>query len=249
MRRFLLLLLAGWLSQALLQAGLPSRYHDFAQIGDGGGFRSTFLITNQNADPVEATLRFFQDDGSPWSLTVADVQGTTYQTLIPARGMVRLVTGNQGSTPRSGWATLEAGEDVGAQVFFEILVDDSLVTQAAVESSGPVREAFLFVEEQPGTSTGVAIVNLAPAGTTRPVRVDLTLREVDGSVRRTTSITLQAGEHVAQFVQSLFSDDLSGELGNFRGSLFLRASGPVAVVTLQQTGLVLGTLPVIIRPF
>jgi len=59
MRKFLLaLLVAGALSlvPVILNAGIPSKFHDFAQIADGGGFRTIFLIMNQNSESVRVTL-------------------------------------------------------------------------------------------------------------------------------------------------------------------------------------------------
>ena len=37
---------------ASLMAGTPSFTHEFAQVGDGGGIRSVFLVLNQNAGEV-----------------------------------------------------------------------------------------------------------------------------------------------------------------------------------------------------
>ncbi len=232
--------LALWLFITGLQAGTPSRYHYFAIVGDGGGFRTTFLVLNQGQESVSATIRFFEADGSPWAVSVDDVAASVFLAEVPSRGMLRLQTDDAAELPKGGWATLEASREVGAQVFFEIFSNENLVTQAAVESPGPMRSADLFVVHGPPTQTGIAVVNLAEPGPDRPVRVELTLRNHTGTDVAVTQFTLQAGESVSRYIGQFFP-----QVTRIVGVLSVRASGPVSIVTLQQTGLVLGTLPAV----
>ena len=105
-------------------AGKPSSFHHFAQVGDGelGGIkmRTSFFILSQNQfNSAEVTLRFYDDDGNPMSLNVKGSTGSSYTTTIPTVGMAKVTTPGQGPI-KVGWATLTASVPVGAQVFFEM---------------------------------------------------------------------------------------------------------------------------------
>ena len=94
-----------------------------------------------------------------------------------------------------------------------------------------------FIERAPGTDTGLALANLSTVGS---IRVRITLFNSGGGQTLQTEITLGPLEQIARFLSQLFE-----ELENFRGTMRVEASGPMAAVTLQQTGLVLGTLPIL----
>ena len=237
MHRRLFAFLAVLLFPGLLFAGLPARFHDIAQVGDGGGFRTVFLIENQNAQAATVTLRFFKDDGSPLSLNVGGGDGVSFTTVIPPGGMKKLSTAGVAAAPQVGWAQLSSTVEVGAEVLFELFSSGRLVAQAAVESPGPVDLFDLFVDQADGGSTGVALANLSAVGS---VRILFVLRDENGVERASRTISLPALGHVAQFVSELFPAS-----AGLRGTLHVEASGPVTVVALQQTGGVLATLPVV----
>ncbi len=229
-------LLCTLLSPMLAFGGTPDTVHDFAQIGDGGGVRTIILIMNRNQAAVSVTISFFTGDpGTPWQLSIGGTTTAVFETEVPARGFVRLVTSGAGAAPQAGWARLIASNIVGAQVLFEIRSGEDLLTQAAVESTPPLTSTDLFVEEGGGSGTGLAIASLSPRGR---IRVLLTLTDEDGEAAGETEFILGARGHKAQFLSQLFQ-----ALESFRGTLTVRASGPFTIVTLQQTGLVLGSLP------
>ena len=224
-------LLLGWMTLGLaptLVAGTPSFIHEFAQVGDGGGIRSVFLVLNQNAGEVTITLEFFKDDGTALTLTIEGTTASSFEFKAPARGTLRLQTSGSSATAQAGWARLTATGAVGAQLLFEILVDGKLVTQAAVEPTGPLRAGD-------GTNSGIALANITNISA---VNVRLTLRNNKGEEIATKTVQVASQGHLAQFISELFS-----EVGDIDGSLHGEASGPVTVIALQQTGLVLGTLP------
>ncbi len=66
------------------------------------------------------------------------------------------------------------------------------------------------------------------------------LKSTAGEEVKTFEIILGPQQHIAQFVSEMFSD-----LGTFQGSILIEGSGRFLVITLQQTGLVIGTLPVV----
>ena len=229
-------------SVAVAFAGMPARYHDFAHIGDGGGLRTTFLVLNQSQrDTANITLEFYDDDGEPWSLAVNGRTGPVYSAAIPPGGSLKLTTAGEAAEAHGGWARLTATGEVGAQVLFEIRSGGQLVTQAAVQSSGPLHSADLFVERAAGTNTGEALASLSRSG---QIRVSMSLFDGTGTQLGTEAVSLGPLMHKAKFLTELFP-----EVTAVRGTLKLSASGPIAVTTLQQTGLVLGTLSPVRRVF
>ncbi len=242
MRIFLPLLMLAMAAGPAVFAGEPATVHDFAHIGDGGPIRTVFLLVNQGTAEANAEIRFFADDGSDLSVTIDGTTSARHMVVLPAGAVRRLATSRDGDVPRTGWAQLTASQDIGAQVLFEIFsAGGDLITQAAVEAPGVLDVGDLFVNFAQGTNTGVALVNLSSAG---PVRIQLTLKDEDGAQLAQGEVTLQALEHQARFVNQFFP-----EIGFTSGRLCVNASGPISVITLQQTGLVLGTLPFVKRVF
>ncbi|HEY3130236.1 MAG TPA: hypothetical protein VGL91_12325 [Acidobacteriota bacterium] len=236
LRRFLFKPLMTAILPAGLIAGTPSRFHDFAQIADGGGYRTIFLVLNQNDQSVDITVKFFKDDGTPLALTVDGISGSVLTASIPAGGTRKMVTAGTASGAQVGWAQLTATGEVGAQILFEFSSSGQLVTQAAVESPGPVDNFDVFFDQSSTSGTGVALANLSESGS---IAVRLTLKDQSGTVLATKDLTLVARGHVARFINEIFP----GTTG--RGSLHIESSGPVSAITLQVTGLVIGTQPVI----
>ena len=235
---FFRIFLFGWTAvgvSATLLAGLPSFTHEFAQVGDGGGVRSVFLVLNQNAVEVTINLEFFRDDGTPLTLTIGETTASRFEFKAAAGGTLRLKTAGSSAVAQTGWARLTSTGGVGAQLLFEIVVNGSLVTQAAVESTGPIRVFDLFMRAVGGTNSGVALANLTDVNA---INVRLTLRNAQGQDVATKTVQIASDGHLAQFITELFP-----EVGEIDGSLHGEASGPVTVIALQQTGAVLGTLP------
>lgn len=220
-----------------LWAGTPSRFHEFAQVGDGSGFRTTILVMNNNTASVKVTLTFRANDGSPLEMTIDGKTNSVFDFDIPSGGSVRAATSGDSDPLKIGWAQLRAESDVGAQVLFEFSNAGKLITTAAVESMVGLRYANLFALQGGGVRTGLAIANLSDSA---EVVINVALVESSGTETLSQEISLGAYEKTAQFLDEIFSG-----LGDFSGSVRVNSSGPIAVITLQQTGLVLGTLPVV----
>lgn len=124
----------------------------------------------------------------------------------------------------------------GSGLQVDLGAENQLVTQAAVESSGALRTAVVFVsQDAQGSRSGVAIANLADAGSTR---VQLTLKNEAGETVATRSLNLPLLGQEAKFISELFDD-----IETFCGTLCIKVSNRITTVALQQTGLVLDSLP------
>ncbi|MEJ2147051.1 MAG: hypothetical protein P8020_18125 [Acidobacteriota bacterium] len=223
------------LASATAVAGIPSRFFDFAHVVDGEGARTFFLVMNKGTDSAHVTLTLMKNDGSPLTLDIDGTSTSTFEFDLPAGGSRRMASSGASSPLASGWAQLRADHEVGAQELFQISSGGKVGTTAAVESFSPVTAADGFVEQEGGTRTGIAISNLSDVGA---INVRLRLIDESGQELRAVTIELGPSNKVAKFLDELFSD-----LGDFRGTLRIEASGPFSAVILQQTGVVLGTLP------
>lgn len=219
-------------------AGPPLSYHGFAQVAAGPNLRTTFLVYNPGPDWCRVEFTFRNDAGGSLALPFPPGNASGVGIDIFPGAEEELQT-SFSEDLRIGSAILEANCEVGAQVLFEIFNGGVLVTQAAVESPGPLQTADLFVVRKPGTETGIAVANLASSNT----RVSLTLSQGGNAFGQPVSFDLPPSGHSARFLNELFEGRQLPE--EMTGILHVRASGPIALTTLQQTGLVLGTLPVI----
>jgi hypothetical protein len=235
--RSLFLAAALWLQMSLLAGGVPSSWQFFAQVGDGGGLRTVFLIMNPNDLPCHVTVNLNRGNGTPWTLGLNDSPGARISVDLPAGGSIRLATPGRALEPSAGWASLEADRPVTAQALFEIRFGGTLVAQAAIEGTVAHRNLDLFFDQSGGSNTGIAVANPSPI----PVKVYVAERAEDGTAAEASSFTLEPNHQTAQFVSEL----LGG--GTLKGILRIVATGPVVVTSLQQTGLVLTTLPVATR--
>lgn len=236
-RMFFRILLFCWMAlgrTAILQAG-PTRFiHEFAQVGDGGGSRFVFLVQNQNTGQVTIELEFFKDDEKVLTLTIGNTTASSFEFLAPVGGTLKIETSGSSTTAQVGCARLTAAGSVGAPLLFEIIVDGNLMTQAAIESTRPLRVFDLFMRSCSGTNSGIAL------GTITGVNVCLTLQKYQGEEVATTTVQVAGQGRLIQFLTELFP-----EAGEIDGSIPRETSGPVTVIALQQTGLLLGTLPFI----
>lgn len=235
--RSLSLAAAWWLQMGLLAGGVPRSWQFFAQVGDGGGLRTVFLIMNPNDFPCHITVILNRANGQEWPLGLNEFPGARIGVNLPAGGSIRLATPGTVPEPATGWAVLRSDRPVTAQVLFEIRSGGKLVAQAAVEGTVAHRNLDLFFDQSGGSNTGVAVAN--PSGI--PVRVYVSEFAEDGTASEASSFTLEPNHQTARFVSELLAGGIQ------KGILRIAATGPVVVTSLQQTGLVLTTLPVATR--
>ncbi len=147
-----------------------------------------------------------------------------------------------------GYAVLVPAPGVRAPVASALFsvrnLEGVLASEAGVAAVEPIRRGRVFVDQLASTRTGVAWANPFQ----EKVTLVLTLRTRDGTEVDHSEVILAAKEHVARYVDELFSN-LSPD---FSGSLTFEAEeqgGAVAAVTLRQTPSahgedLLATLPV-----
>lgn len=239
-RAFTICLLAFLGMSATTWAGSPQIINFLPQVGVGQGIQSVILVLNDGEEEASLLLEFFKGEGNPLEVTIGEEKASTFNLTVPGGGVARFVVSSSSPAAAAGWAQLQSSWPVAVQLLFEISSDGKLVTQAAVEPAISTHIAQVFVDTELG-NTGLALANISPFG---PIAVGLIFKDETGSVIATARREIPAKGHFAKFVSEIFPEVKKG-----RGSLEVVATGQIALITLQQTGLVLGTLPVVIPSF
>ena len=199
------------------------------------------------------TLRELQPNTTYYFRAVAQRTGGTAM-----RGAVRsFTTGRVSSTApqtiteveqgviKSGYVIITPDANSSAPtatLTFGIVSRGLVQSQAGIIPEPMTTDASMFVEVIPTISRniGVAIVN--PGSFVNAVT--FILRDEDGiTVGTPATVSIQAHQQVAKFVNELFGADTIGM--GFRGSLRMQSSAPFAVVGLRFSGYVFSTLPTV----
>ena len=128
-----------------------------------------------------------------------------------------------------------------ATLTFGLVQNGILQSQATVLPNAPVDHAVISADIVPGIGRYVAfaIVNTGSV----PASMSLTLRDEDGNVAATTSLTLQSRQQIAKFLSEILSVGAA-----FRGSLTIQSSTAVYIVglrfTMRFTGPLLSTITI-----
>ncbi len=217
------------------------------QIADGSNIRTKIDLAN--VSPAQQignfSLRFFRQDGSPWTISckVGAVTSSASQlalTLGP-REVVRIETSGASSPTTSGYAIIEDNEPansvysmdyvLGVSAYYEVTGPSGIIDTVGVPTVQPTALGTFPVEVtgSKGVYTGMAIVNLAGAGNS--IRIDL-YPSTAGTASSVT-LVLDAGRQRAEFLHENLFPALKTQ--DFKGIAELKASGPVAILTLLQT--------------
>lgn len=210
------------------------------QVADGSNIRTKFDLVNiSSIEPIENfTVRFFRQDGSPWSVATNLGRASEFVLKLGARQSVRLETSGLSNPTTSGYVVIEDEENrnstdprdfvLGISVFYEVYTATGVVDTVSVPVSEPTAIVTFPVEisEARAIYTGLAVVNLTTIN-----KVTVELFASDGSAAGSAAFTLGAGEQRAEFLnQKLFPS-----LKNLKGMAELTGIGPVAILTLLQT--------------
>lgn len=218
--------------------GETSPVRQVAIFGHGGdpnlSFSSQIVLLNQSVTASIAGVATFDANGDPAALLrgFGDQATPSMSVQIPGSGTATIESHSDDPTRiLSGWAEVFSFNDkVGLQAVFSIFSNDRLAARAQVPGRR-LRMAGSFLAANQG-QTGVAIVN--PLSNTETAEVRLGTANADGCVFDTTALFLDPGQQVSMFLDQLLST--TGAT-----SVEFRSNVPVAILPLQQEGLVLTT--------
>ncbi len=210
----------------------------FAHVAIGGGYTTTFMLTNTGSAPLSGTLFLLDQRGAPLDVTLestVDVVGSSFNVKLDSGASRVLTVSRRGAEDvKTGWARLETtGGTADGVATFRMSRDGRLRTVAGVIAASAADFAAIPVDNNAAAErfTGFAIAN--------PQNVDVNLRitisAADGSVVEVLSPPelnpLPAGGQVARFLHQY-----RPAFGSFRGSMTVSSiSGEkVVVVALNQ---------------
>ena len=137
------------------------RFHVLPHIADGGGWRSSLLVTNVSPSASPCTLQLYGGLGVDRFEAAAGVTAaglTATFALAGAGGHLVWRTRNELAAVASGYATLDCFSPVVAQVVFASY-DGLGVTAAATVFSAQAATVFQFPVLTPAATLGLAIAN------------------------------------------------------------------------------------------
>jgi hypothetical protein len=225
----------------------------FPQVAIGGGYSTTFAVTNTGDTSSSGNLILTDQQGNPLTVRgeLTDSSGATrgastgsaFALSIPAGGTIFLsAKGVNPDSPASvGWARLAStGGSLSAAATYEYAVGPVLKTAVSVPQSQRLQYATIQVDNDSakGKETAWAIANPG----SEAISVDLALVGQDGSVLDdSNTVTLGPGQQIARYVWQ----DL--ERVDFKGSLVIRGhAGAVFIaVALSEKQGVLTDVPII----
>jgi sugar lactone lactonase YvrE len=229
----------------------------FPQVATGGGYTTSFAVTNTGATVSAGNLTLTDQQGNPLIVIgeLTDSSGTTQNaaagsafafTVPPGGTVFLLVSGPTPTSPgKAGWARLtSSGGSLSAVARYELAVGPVLTAAVEVPQSQPLQDATIQVDNDSALSKYTAWAVANPGS--QFITVKLAFVGQDGSVLDDgVTITLGPGHQVARYV----SQDLSRV--SFKGSLVLRGQAGamfVAVALWQKQGF-LTEIPIIPRKF
>jgi hypothetical protein len=215
---------------------------DLAQVADGGGLQTSFLIFNISSTPANVTLTLTKNDGSPLIVTIpgrGPNSSFIFTNVAPGASLFLQTDGTPASFT-AGAATITSNVPVGAAAIFTVLNAGVFQTETGVGDS-PVLTSFTLPVDITGNfNTGVAFFN--PSSSTT-AKLTFHLLDANGAqVGAESQRDLLAKNHLAIFVNELFPGT-----SNFRGTLAVTSTIGVAALTLRMNSSPLSytTLPVV----
>jgi trimeric autotransporter adhesin len=207
----------------------------FPQVAVGGGWSTSFTLSNTSATMLSGNLTLIDTEGNPFTVNSSSLGvGSSFPISIPAGGAMFLTVNSlsPNDAPKNGWAMVETwGGSLNGVATFKSISQGVIQTAAGVLSSQPMQFATIPVDDNADQdrSTAYGIAN----PTDHILTIKLALVDSNGIVvDDTKSITLNPGQQIARYFNQ---DFLNRPL--FQGSIVLRAQGGgtfVAVALIQN---------------
>lgn len=131
------------------------------QVADGGGWQTTFVISNMTAGATSASLTFFQETATSatqnWNLPLAE-SSSPQNLSIPGGGTLFLHTLGTAATTSVGWAHL-AGSGISAYAIFTQRVPGRQDQDGTAPAAVSATRILVPFENTSGYATALAVVN------------------------------------------------------------------------------------------
>ncbi len=168
----------------------------------GGPWKTIYTIINSGTTASQARVNFFSDNGNPLPVTLTFPQtspaaqagvSTVDRTLGPGALLIIEASGPDNQPTQQGWAQLlGSGSITGSAVFRQTIGNTQQEAVVPAETRNAAGYLVPF-DNTSGFVTGIAVANAA--GTAAVIGV--TVRDDNGTILQSTSLTLPAMGHSA----------------------------------------------------
>lgn len=204
----------------------------FPHYGAGPGIETFFSIHNPGAGAITVRLELFRSEGTLFRFQ---------EVGVAAEGTTSVRISGQGDEIAVGWARLssEDGKFTASELFQIRDSQGNLLTQVGVLPAPRTDRFRAFVTLKGSDRTGLA---LAHPGDSDPAALQVRLLEPGGGQVDQAQFTLEPARQLARFLDEA---PFFPGLQEFEGLVEVTSDEPVIAVTLRQTGIVLGSSPIL----
>jgi len=164
------------------------------QIADGGGWQTTFVLTNTTINTGSATLTFYQETSGgatqSWNLPFVEAIGQNVQ--IPAASTLFLHTRGTNVATSTGWAQLIVSSGMTAYAIFTLRVPGRPDQDGTAPGGSSSTGILVPFDNANGSVTGLALMNPSTVSETISVNV----KTDTGAISQAT-LALPAQGHLA----------------------------------------------------
>ena len=215
-----------------------------AQVADYQDMLQTILVvSNLTNSTAQGEIRLFTPQGG--SLSIETDQGThdTFPFQIPPFSSKTITSSGKSTDVKVGYGIIDSNVPVEGSAIFRVINASGATLQEAGVGATPAQFQAIGVAQkqaEAGFDTGLAIVNPSD----QAAEITAYLYNEQGSLVSVneTDLDLAAGKQMAKFLTELFTNEAAGD---FRGTLVITSTQPIAVVVLRTLGgIASSTLPV-----
>ena len=217
----------------------------------GGEYRTAIIGMNTSSVPVVARVATMGNSGDPMAVSVAGKMETAVPLILGAGSTARLeISSGAANAPLvSGYAKFQSSSELNGSTLFKVLDGGTIISEAGVGLSKQTRSFIVYIDDLDNAWSGYAIANSGPLA----AHLLLTLRDLNGTVvGAPQSVSLPAGQHVAEFAWQRFFSDPNQMIG-FVGSIEATSDQNVAAIALRYDNMdlpaeqqVFSTIPVLV---
>jgi len=213
------------------------------QVADFSDLLQTILVvSNLTNSTAQGEIRLFTFEGATMDLKTNQGENDTFAFDLPPFTSKTISSTGKSTDLKRGYAVIESNVPVEASAIFRVINASGTALQEAGVGAAPSQYQAVTVAQKEGAAgldTGVAVVNPS----TSPADITALLYDEQGGLVAANSddLDLAPGKQIAKFLTELFPD----VQGDFRGTLVINSTEPIAVVTLRTIGgIASSTLPV-----
>jgi hypothetical protein len=188
----------------------------FPHFAQGGGYQTTFTLTNLSSTEATATVQVFLQSGAPV---------TNLAIPLAPRGTGKAALA--GGILTVGWVriTLSPLVQVAGLETIQLINDSGVTAEASVLPVTPGASSEFPVVQRNGVATGLALANPGAVSAT----VNLVLRDQAGLQIATEAFSIGRSQQIARFITEFFHG-----IGPFEGSVEVSSSPAIAAIALKQ---------------